>query len=243
VRRSSDSAEQDIGFSGNNLDTASLLSFCGAGDGFVTTWYDQVGSNNAVQATAGSQPQIVASGATIVNEFTKPALRIIDTSSGALGPFLELSPWYANTQSYVGYFSVYSMTADGVFPQFINSTPSDRGLLSLYNDATRQVRTATVRSSLRVANGTALTVSQTTVRHDAADRSTIQTYLNTTAAADINIADGNEDFNMPTGIRIGSGTSVGNQQSFLINEVIGFTTSQASSQLLIRTNQSSYWRA
>jgi hypothetical protein len=28
---------------GNDLDTASLLTFCGAGNGFVTTWYDQSG--------------------------------------------------------------------------------------------------------------------------------------------------------------------------------------------------------
>lgn len=63
VRRSSDSAEQDIGFSGNDLDTTSLLSFVGSGDGFVTTWYDQSGNGrHATQTTAVSQPQIVSSG-------------------------------------------------------------------------------------------------------------------------------------------------------------------------------------
>jgi hypothetical protein len=63
VRRSNDNAEQDVGFSGGLLDTAALLAFVGANDGFVTTWYDQSGNgNNAVQATAGNQPRIVASG-------------------------------------------------------------------------------------------------------------------------------------------------------------------------------------
>ena len=66
VRRSSDNAEQDFGFVSNVLDTASLLTFCGAGNGFVTTWYDQSGNaNNATQTTAVSQPQIVSSGAMI----------------------------------------------------------------------------------------------------------------------------------------------------------------------------------
>lgn len=66
VRRSSDNAEQDIAFVGNDLDTASLLTFCGAGNGFVTTWYDQSGNaNNAIQTTAFNQPQIVSSGAMI----------------------------------------------------------------------------------------------------------------------------------------------------------------------------------
>jgi len=73
VRRASDNAEQDIGFVDGELDTSSLETFCGAGDGFVTTWYDQSGSNNATQATAGSQPQIVSSGSTIT-ENGKPAL-------------------------------------------------------------------------------------------------------------------------------------------------------------------------
>ena len=47
VRRSSDNTEQDIGFSSTfGLDTSSLTSFCGAGNGFVTTWYDQSGNGN-----------------------------------------------------------------------------------------------------------------------------------------------------------------------------------------------------
>jgi hypothetical protein len=62
VRRSSDNAEQDIGFVGNDLDTAALLSFVGAVNGFVTTWYDQQGSNNASQSVLSNQARIVASG-------------------------------------------------------------------------------------------------------------------------------------------------------------------------------------
>lgn len=63
VRRSSDNTEQDFGFVDNVVDMASIISFCGAGNGFVTTWYDQSGlGKNVTQATAGNQPQIVASG-------------------------------------------------------------------------------------------------------------------------------------------------------------------------------------
>jgi hypothetical protein len=67
VRRSSDNAEQDIGYTaGNLLDEAALTSFVGAGNGFVTTWYDQSGNgNNATQSTAANQPQIVSSGAIV----------------------------------------------------------------------------------------------------------------------------------------------------------------------------------
>jgi hypothetical protein len=68
VRRSSDNTTQDIGFTAlGNLDTSALTSFCGSGNGFVTTWYDQSGNaNNATQSTASEQPQIVSSGSVIV---------------------------------------------------------------------------------------------------------------------------------------------------------------------------------
>lgn len=67
VRRASDNATQSIGFVNNELDTASLESFCAGTDGFVTTWYDQSGNgNDAAQASASSQPKIVSSGSTIL---------------------------------------------------------------------------------------------------------------------------------------------------------------------------------
>jgi hypothetical protein len=74
VRRSNDNAEQNIGFVNDVLDTASLLTFCGANNGFVTTWYDQSGNtNNAVQATAGLQARIVNAGA-ITYQNGKPVI-------------------------------------------------------------------------------------------------------------------------------------------------------------------------
>jgi hypothetical protein len=63
VRRSSDNAEQDIGFlSSGMLDTVSLKTFVGAGQGHVTTWYDQMGGTSFTQTTAARQPVIVQGG-------------------------------------------------------------------------------------------------------------------------------------------------------------------------------------
>lgn len=75
VRRSNDNAEQDIGFAlSGNFDTSALTTFVGANNGFVVTWYDQSGnSNNATQATAGSQPQIVSSGS-VITDNGRPAI-------------------------------------------------------------------------------------------------------------------------------------------------------------------------
>jgi hypothetical protein len=78
VRRSSDNAEQDIGYNGSNvLDEAALTSFVGSGNnGFVTTWYDQSGnSKNATQTTAANQPKVYDSSTGVLTENSKPTLK------------------------------------------------------------------------------------------------------------------------------------------------------------------------
>lgn len=75
VRRASDNTEQNIGFVNNELDTASLTSFCSGTNGFVTTWYDQSGNGrDATQTTAANQPLIVSSGS-VITENGKPSLQ------------------------------------------------------------------------------------------------------------------------------------------------------------------------
>ena len=76
VRRSSDNTELDIGFDGlGSLNTAALLTFCGAGDGFVTIWYDQSGNGyNATQTTASSQPKIYDSVSGVITKGSQPSI-------------------------------------------------------------------------------------------------------------------------------------------------------------------------
>lgn len=65
VRRSSDNAEQNIGFVGEDLDTATMKTFVGAGNtGFITKWYNQGDSATLdFEVTAAlSQPRIIISG-------------------------------------------------------------------------------------------------------------------------------------------------------------------------------------
>jgi hypothetical protein len=60
VRRSSDNVEQD--FRAIEITNGALLTFVGANDGFVTTIYDQVGSNNFTQVTTTRQGFLVNAG-------------------------------------------------------------------------------------------------------------------------------------------------------------------------------------
>jgi hypothetical protein len=77
VRRSSDSAEQDIGFSSDGeFDSAAFTAFIGAGVGYVRTWYDQSGTGkNADQTATASQPSITLGA---INN--KPALTFDGTN-------------------------------------------------------------------------------------------------------------------------------------------------------------------
>ena len=91
VRRASDHTTESIGFVNNELDTASLESFCSGTDGFVTTWYDQSGNgNNALNTTESEQPQIVSNGtAYLLN--SKPAISGTGSNQLIMSTQLEIS--------------------------------------------------------------------------------------------------------------------------------------------------------
>jgi hypothetical protein len=109
VRRSSDNTSQDIGFNTNgDLDTTSLLSFVGVGNGFVSIWYDQSGTNrNATQLAESNQPQIVSNG-TVLTLNSKPRINFNAKSLNFTGFGSENFSIFAlikrqSTASYSGY--------------------------------------------------------------------------------------------------------------------------------------------
>ena len=89
VRRSSDNAEQDIGFRVNgDLNTSALLAFVGSGDGLVTKLYKQDESSFSIdlsQTDFQDQPYIVIGGQLVVNpDNGLPAIRATrDFDSGS----------------------------------------------------------------------------------------------------------------------------------------------------------------
>jgi hypothetical protein len=84
VRRDGASpGSQAIGFNASGeLDTTSIISFCGSNNGFVTRWYDQVGSNDLVQTSTTAQPKIY-NGSSIEQLNSKPAM-LLDGSNDSL---------------------------------------------------------------------------------------------------------------------------------------------------------------
>jgi len=81
VRRSSDDAEQAIGFlESGHLDTVSLKSFVGANDGFAKTGYDQSGSGYDLTQTITTAQPLIVEGGVVVRQNGTPALKFNGTS-------------------------------------------------------------------------------------------------------------------------------------------------------------------
>ena len=89
VRESINNTEQDIGFDASGeLDTASLLNFVGAGNGLVTTIYDQAGVGlNFTQTDPVRQGRIVNSGSLNTLNGKPVILRSVDDNGGYISNY------------------------------------------------------------------------------------------------------------------------------------------------------------
>jgi hypothetical protein len=137
VRRSSDNTEQDIGFVGNDLDTTALTTFVGAGNGFVTTWYDQSGNiRNATQTTQANQPQIVVSG-TVLTQSGKPIMKftansqVLNTNAFALSANRTYVMTLYNLTNVTSSYKVYLGAQAGGVDAFVNGIVGQFGASSI----------------------------------------------------------------------------------------------------------------
>ena len=91
VMRTSDDAELDIGFIGEDLDVVTLLAFVGLANGEIVIWYDQSGNGrHAVSPTAASRPRIVVNGV-LQTQNGKPEIRFdgVDDYLAAASPLID----------------------------------------------------------------------------------------------------------------------------------------------------------
>ena len=117
VRRASDNAELDIGFSSGSVDTSAIATHCGSNDGFVTTWYDQSGNaRNATQSNSSLQPKIYDGTDGVVTENGKPAFNLTADRLG-LGSFKLGDPDFHAT--IVANFTFSSAT--GLFGDYVGN--------------------------------------------------------------------------------------------------------------------------
>jgi hypothetical protein len=165
VRRSNDNAELDIGFSGNVLNTAALLTHCGANSGFVVTWYDQSGnSRNLTQSTQANQPRIVNAGAvdtqggvpcvvfdatndamtatswgTIAQPFTRNAVVFIPASASFLSHIINTATGTPNTADLINALDNLQQFAGSAGSSAGLSKPERVVFTSRYNGASSNI--------------------------------------------------------------------------------------------------------
>jgi len=235
VRRSADNDEQDIGFNVQTgiLNTAALLSFVGAGSGFIVTWYDQKGSADMTQTAAGDQPRIVNSGTieilTIGGRFTP---RFDGTNDLVYAPAIGISG--SQNRSIFTVVEQFSTRNQGIFS--INADSNGAGQ----------------RYSHKLSNAPAFRVEiagSGTVMSGASPSNNTSVIFNT-------IYDGNVDFyvNNVTDLNNSIGTvntidqdsSIGailTSQTFngFIAEVLLYDTDKTSDETSIRTNMNDFY--
>lgn len=73
IARGRDASTTEENFTAAELAGSGFTDLAGAGDGFYVTLYDQIGSNNATQVTAASQPKGVDTG-TLITDGVIPVL-------------------------------------------------------------------------------------------------------------------------------------------------------------------------
>lgn len=197
-----------------------------AGNGFITTWYDQsTNANNATQATAASQAQIVASGAVIT-----------DPNTGKISV-----TWTADFYTFTGVAVTQTMLMSAV----VNRTLTNNALAPLGttsanpylfswsstgNIVSRIGATATTHESTNTTVG-AYIVS---ALRDGSD--VVKAFRNTTALT--------TGTNTGTGIDfIRFGTAAGFNTTGRMVEMIHWNNDKESSRADIVTNQNTYWDA
>lgn len=120
VRRSSDSAEMDIGSIHGMLDTSTLLQFSGNDSCYVKTMYDQSGNGrNFQRSTADYQPLIVIEG-------------VLQTPAGASEPCVRFNDKVKGQALFMQNTPTTPLANLGAFVEFATGLdPIDRTILAL----------------------------------------------------------------------------------------------------------------
>lgn len=93
VQRSSDNAQQDIGFAANGqLNTTALLAFVGSGNGWIQSWYDQSTNNITGNPVGSGGVRVLIVNAGVVETLNGNAALSFGTTAAAAivtGPVLS----------------------------------------------------------------------------------------------------------------------------------------------------------
>jgi hypothetical protein len=232
VRRSSDNATQDIGFTAyGDLDTAALKTFVGSGNGYVTIWYDQSGNGrNATQTTTSQQPAIVLNGV-VQRANTQPAV-VFDgiSQTMASAAFGTIAQGFTRN-------SVIKIISNKTNVHFLNSTLGSPNT-ALYTDETNPTRVGMYAgSNYPLTTYQTVSAGSTNIFTEQFNGSNAVLYDNGTGTNVFNV--GNQGVN---GVQIGSVNGSLAFANIAVSEVILVPSLlNASNRQNIESNQNLYY--
>jgi hypothetical protein len=227
VRRSSDNTAQDIGFKADGtLDTAAMLSFVGAGYGFVSIWYDQSGNGiNSTQSTSSSQPYIVINGSLSVQN-GKPALYFNGTNS-----WLQCSPFGHQSEP----FSLISVMG-------LNPGYSTSGVYCPYGTySTTQFRLRINNNKYGIYNGTTELLSSINASSGQKIISNIFSSTDKLRVNGVEVISGNSGNVAGTQFGIGRSWWSGWLYNGFIQELVVYTSDQISNVVGLESNINTHY--
>jgi len=245
VRRSSDNAETDIGFTtAGTLDTTALLAHCGANSGYVTTWYDQSGNTrHLTQTTTASQPRIVNAG-TIDTINGKPAVKLDGTDDILTSTGVGL--WAAGATSMCIVMQSATPGSTAVLVNEVNSADN--------NQYYRIMRSSTAAWHIQAnANPGGALWASSTGGGAMFDGTAHQGFFVDASGATSTWRDGTLGHNavatvhtgtlVPNRFQIGAGggTTLSSYSAAAVAEVILWATNRTSDRAALSTNQKDFW--
>jgi hypothetical protein len=238
VRRSSDNTETDIGFVSNQLDTAAITTFVGAGNGFVTTWYDQSGNvNNTIQTTSGNQPLIVLAG-TLYTLNGKPSVYWDNVSS----QYLITANFASPISQPISTYTVSKVEAININASVIYDSSTTTGFALLHGGNSES---APLNLSLGINSGTSIGIESTVVATKLVSVLCNTTNTNAFVNGVQKVTNQNVGSNSLGGITIGNLRPLGlyNVYSFYgwISELVFYPSLQTANNTAITNNINSYY--
>jgi hypothetical protein len=253
VRRSSDNAESDFGYLANGaVDVAAVAAFCGAGDGFLTTIYDQSGNGrNMVQATTTLQPQVVASG--VANTQNGRLVSAYDgaTSSRRMSVAASTTLYnFMHNGTSSALYAVCSVTDDAVSKAIIRNTTTgtDPGFAIAIDQFERftlviQNASGAIVNPPAAGIGTGVQLLTSYVDADNATAASREsTWRNTTLLTGNNATTGTATTaNANRLLHLGTNSSGSTQFNGWISEVVMWSADVTASRSVFETSAKTFW--
>ena len=200
------------------------MAFAGTGDAFCKVWYNQSGnSNDATQTATGNQPQIVSSGAVIV-ENGKPAVEFDGSND-----FVATSDFTAEAQPF--YFSLVTAPNSTGLSRFIdtNGTVTNDRIIITLDGSVYAMSAGNV-----ITGGTTTTTQQLLT----ADFDTTSSFLYKDGAQIISGDVGTRNINA---VRIGANRNGIQAINGTIQEVLFYSSDQSTNRAGIETNINTFY--